>query len=285
MTVTMTTEMMGTAPMTFRTLPPPPPPSIPPPPPTTVEPTPEPPVTTRIPPPPPPPSPPPPPPPSATVPTTPTPTPNLPTTTSRTSTRMLTTTVAIEPTQMPIETTRQRTEPINVEPNPVAESLGKIGVLLTSPLEEFDREEFKKVISREVNNYCSEFTGQCAGEGNTVSAKNVVIIRAELYEQPEANGAGRRLLQEQQILVEYYVQDPFLSTNVFLTTEQQRMFLANEGVNDALQNDIDGYSGIAPVYAEPLGNDGLEGWEIALIVIGSVAAAGLVIGARSFPYV
>lgn len=67
------------------------------------------------------------------------------------------------------------------------------------------------------------------------SAKDVVIVKAELYEQPEANGARRRLLQEQQILVEYYVQDPFLSTNVILTTEQQRMFLANEGVNNALQ--------------------------------------------------
>lgn len=63
----------------------------------------------------------------------------------------------------------------------------------------------------------------------------MVIIRAEPYEQPEANGARRRLLQEQQILVEYYVQDPFLSTNVILTTEQQRMFLANEDVNSALQ--------------------------------------------------
>nr|XP_054764568.1 uncharacterized protein LOC129271213 [Lytechinus pictus] len=195
--------------------------------------------------------------------------------------RSLTTTVAmttrlIEPTR---QTTRQRTEPpVSVEPNPVAESLGKIGVLLATSLDEFNRAQFKEVIAREVNNYCSEFAGQCVGEGKTVSAINVVIVNAEPYEV-QVNDARRKLLQEQEILVEYYVQDPILSTNVMMTTEQQRSFLANDDVDDALKTDISGYTGIAPVYADPVNDEGLEGWEIALIVIGSGAAAGLVVGA------
>ncbi|XP_041475622.1 uncharacterized protein LOC121424092 [Lytechinus variegatus] len=297
-TMIMTTDM-GTPPPTNSTPPPPPPPSITPPPPRTSTPdppittptppppptitppppppssTPEPPVT-RTPPPPPPPSPPP-PPPSSTIPPSTTPSP----TTMTTPTRMsLTTTVAMttQPIERTLQTTRQRTEPpASVEPNPVAESLGKIGVLLATSLDEFNRAQFKEVIAREVNNYCSEFTGQCLGEGKTVSAINVVIVNAEPYEV-QVNDARRRLLQEQEILVEYYVQDPVLSTNVMMTTEQQRSFLANDDVDDALKTDITGYTGIAPVYADPVDDEGLEGWEIALIVIGSGAAAGLVVG-------
>ena len=64
----------------------------------------------------------------------------------------------------------------------------------------------------------------------------MIIIEISEYIFPaEPVSSRRRLLQSGQTLVEYYVQDPTMSTNVMLTTEEQQVFLANDVVHETLQ--------------------------------------------------
>ncbi|XP_072173296.1 uncharacterized protein [Diadema setosum] len=281
-TETMVTDFSTFTGVTLETVmptdrtPPPPPPSIPPPPPTfdtvdpTPEPTPTPPSGTRTPPPPPPPSPPPPPPSTIAPPlTTPPPT-------------EFATTVAIEPTTVtPEPTERRQTEPRATEPNPtegsnpIAEKEGKISVVVDGSKEEFDRQNFKEVIAEQTNMYCGSNEGACKGGTVTVGPEDVIIVAVTDYEDPVATSRRRRRLLATQTQVDYYVQDPINSNNVMLTSAQQEAFLTDEEVVQNLEENI-GFVGMPEVVTEPPPT--LEPWEIALIVIGSVAGLALVAG-------